>query len=56
MQVGFEPPGRLEREPQGVTWAGIDPVVDIGAEAEKLAARIMLDLKLDGEEWDFFDD
>ena len=57
MQIGLEAAGRFRLEAQGMTRPSIDPVVDIGAEIEDLAAAsILLDLQLDGEERHVFDD
>ena len=56
MQIGLEAAARRRRKAQGVAGTGLDPVVDIGAEGEHLAASIARNLKLDGEERHVFDD
>ena len=56
MQIGLEAPARRRRKAQGMAGTGLDPIVDIGAEGEHLAASIASNLKLDGEERHFFDD
>ena len=57
MEIGLEAAvAGLRLEAQGVAGTGRDPVVDICPKIENLPPSIMLDPKLDGEEWNFFDD